>query len=115
MPSALDLKKIVGKTEEISGESERVKQPDYLGILKNEFFTHPFLGLLEEYLLRCNGSGKSIKNQLRSFKAYHRNTWRVFFILDLLMRAIYLAIIFLVVIRGLGLAEYIIEILAKFT
>lgn len=113
MKNPLQLKKILGRTEDISDEPEKVAQTDYLGILKNEFFTRPFLGLLEEYLIACNGSGKSTKNQVRSFKAYHPYVWRAVFVGDLLMRIVYLAVIFLIVVRGLGLEDFIVEIIKK--
>ncbi len=75
--------------------------------LLQKFFLCPCLSVLEIYLSRKNGNRKTLPNCVYEFSQAHSKVFRLFFVTDLLLFFFVLWVVALLVIRGLGLEEYI--------
>ncbi len=82
---------------------------DMLKALEGAFWT-PMLSLLKIYLHASNGTKKTTENCLLDFRSNHPIAYKTFFIMDFIFRLIYLSVLLLVVVRGLGIDEYILEL-----
>lgn len=82
------------------------RREDYLGMLKNEFLRAPFLALLEEYVKRCNPKGRSVGSSMHFFKADHKYVIRIVLFFDYVLLFIFLSIVLIVALRGLGLLNF---------
>lgn len=85
-------------------------QKDLLTLARLEL-TAPFHGLLVHYLTNSNVSKRTTANCLHIFKSEHKTAYKVVFVADALLKSIYLAIFIFVITRGLGLLDYITNLL----
>jgi|GEM_PF-5855361 len=92
-----------------STEDSAQRQPDLLRLLEAVFLA-PTLSLVQVYLYHSNGSKKTIENCTLEFRAAHPKAWKFFFLLDFVFRLIYMLIVLIVVIRGLAISDYIMNI-----
>lgn len=67
----------------------------------------PVLSLVHVYLNHSNGNKRTTENTMLDFRETHPWSWKAFFILDFCFRLVYMVAVFLVVIRGLGIGEYV--------
>jgi hypothetical protein len=79
---------------------------DYLKLLEITLLT-PILSLIKMYLVQTNGSKKTTENCMLEFKNNHKNLFFFAFTIDLMFRLIYLSIVILVAVRGLGIDQYL--------
>lgn len=67
----------------------------------------PALSLLSIYLEKRNGSRKTIENCISDFAKRHSRTFRFIFLFDFVCRVSWIIVILLVVLRGIGVIDYI--------
>lgn len=85
-----------------------VSQQDFLSLIKNEFvLAKPVLTLVQEYLWASNGTHKTKENCVADFRKNHPKLWKLVFLADLTLKVVYFSLVLLVVIRGLGLVEFV--------
>lgn len=89
----------------ISEETPRVNN-DFLKMLEFAFFT-PMISLLKVYLMASNGNRKTIENCVLDFRAKHGRVFKSMYTVDFGFRLVYLFVLLIVVLRGLGVVEYI--------
>lgn len=96
-----------------TGASESESKID-LGTLHNlkQEFSSPVLSLLGHYLESTNGRQKKSKTCMLEFRANHKRCFMIFFGIDFLFRFVYLSILLLVIIRALGLIDFLREVIA---
>lgn len=92
---------IVTNTDEQNGS-----EGGLIKLLEGAFFA-PMLSLVQIYLYRSNGNRKTLENCTQDFRYKHSGVWKILFVVDLGFRIIYLAVVLLVVARGLAIDEYI--------
>jgi hypothetical protein len=80
-----------------------------LKTLEGAFWT-PMLSLLKIYLQASNGTKKTIENCLLDFRTKHARSYVIFFVMDFVFRLVYMTVLLLVVIRGLGIGEYLLSL-----
>ena len=93
-----------------NGEDAPPKEPDLLSLLEAVFLA-PTLSLVQVYLYHSNGNKKTIENCTLDFRSTHPKAWKAFFFLDFLFRLVYMVIVLIVVIRGLAVGDYIVNLL----
>ena len=82
-----------------------LENKDFFSVFKMEVWAKPFLTLLTEYLMAANGSRKSRENVILDFRIQHPRLFSITFLLDFVLRLVYLAILLFLVLRGLGIIE----------
>jgi hypothetical protein len=82
---------------------------DMLQTLEGAFLT-PMLSLLKIYLKETNGTRKTMENCMLDFRKYHPNILKLFFVIDFCFRLIYMFVLLVVVVRGLGIGEYLVSL-----
>lgn len=92
-----------------NGDETAPREPDLLSLLEGVFLA-PTLSLVQVYLYHSNGSKKTVENCTLDFRSTHPKAWKAFFLLDFLFRLIYMIIVLIVVIRGLAIGDYIVNL-----
>ncbi len=75
-------------------------------------FLTPMLSLLRIYVSGSNGTKRTIENCVLEFRMHHPREYKAFFVVDFIFRLVYMAVVLAVVIRGLGVGEYILSLFA---
>lgn len=101
------------KDTDVSTTNKQEEAGDFLKLLKHEFFYAPFLSLLELYLIKGNGKNRKIETCVDQYKSDYPITYHIIKFFDFFLRGLFLFIILIVVIRGLGLIDYILEVIQK--
>lgn len=83
---------------------------DFLKMLEAAFFT-PMISLVKVYLIMSNGKGKTVENCMLDFRNKHSWVYRGMYSIDFVFRFIYLCVLFIVVLRGLGIPEYVVTVM----
>lgn len=84
---------------------------DYLGILKKEFH-RPFLSLLVSYLTILNNKNRKIQTCVADFKDSNKKIFFFVLALDMIALSLFLFIVLIVMLRGLGILGLFKECLA---
>ena len=85
------------------------RESDLLRFLEGVFLA-PTLSLVQIYLYHSNGSKKTIENCTLEFRSTHKTAWKFIFALDFLFRLVYMGIVLIVVVRGLAIGDYIVNL-----
>lgn len=85
----------------------------YLKLLNNALWT-PGLSLLTRYLASKNGSRKTAENCVTEFAKRHPRWFKCIFAFDLFWRLVYLLIVLIVALRGLGILDLLSEGFSRF-
>lgn len=95
--------------ESLNGSGES----DLLGLMRITFM-NPMASLLTYYINISKGKRKSIEQGLLEFRENHQNWFKFVCIVDGIFRFIYILVVFLIVVRGLALHEFIFELIKKY-
>ncbi len=82
-------------------DSSSNRHNEYIGLLESTLDA-PFLGLLKTYVKECSPKNKTVENNMIQFITIHKNIFTLFFIFDLMLKFIFVGIIILFSLRGLG-------------
>lgn len=86
-------------------EEPPVKDNDFLKMLEAALFI-PVLSLVRAYLMQSNGNRKTAENCLADFRRKHPQAFKTIFACDFVFRLVYLTIVFIVAVRGLGIVRF---------
>jgi hypothetical protein len=95
---------IVGSGNDVSTESGMLKTLEWA-------FLTPMLSLLRIYVASSNGTKRTIENCVLEFRIHHTKTFKLFYCVDFFFRLVYMAVVLVVVVRGLGIDEYIFRLI----
>jgi hypothetical protein len=86
---------------------------DLLGLMRITFM-NPMASLLTYYVNISKGKRKSIEQAMLEFRESHPKWFKFACVVDGVFRFVYILVVFLVVIRGLALHEFIFDLIEKF-
>jgi hypothetical protein len=89
---------------DLAGSLDNNPEQGYMSLLRREF-SYPVLSVLEAYLHRSNGQKKTKENCVYDFRRKHAILYKIAMLADLSFRFLYLSIILLIVLRGIGLFD----------